>query len=150
MKRFEFRLERVLNWRRSRLDLETAALGRLHASAQAIDLRRQELETERSAAARSLVTAGSVDAQQLAALDAFRGWVRQERERLARERAACERKIEEQRRIAVEAQRSLRLLERLRERRWTEWETEFARELDGLAGELHLARLTRASRGSPP
>ncbi len=140
MKRFEFRLERVLEWRHGQLDIELAGLGRLTAEAQAIDRRRGEIEAERASAEKSLMSSATVEAQQLTALDAFRAWVRQESGRLASQRAEWEHKIAEQRRKVLEARRRFRLLERLKERRRAEWDAEFNRELENLAGELYLAR----------
>lgn len=142
MKRFEFRLERVLEWRRAQLDIELAALGRLTAEAQAIDRRRGEIEAERASAESSLFASATAEAQQLAALDAFRAWAREECGRLANRRAEWERKIAEQRQKLLEARRRSRLLERLKERRRAEWDAEFNRELENLAGELYLARRT--------
>jgi len=43
----------------------------------------------------------------------------------------------------LEAQRRVRLLERLRERRFSEWEAELNRELEALAAESYLARWKR-------
>lgn len=140
MKRFEFRLERVMEWRRTRLEIEITELGRLTGEAQAIDRRRQQVEAEREAAERSLVGSASVEAQQLAALDSFRTWAHHERDRLLRLRAECEERIAAQRQKVLEARRDCRLLERLREKRLSEWEAEFSRELENLAGELYLAR----------
>ena len=143
MKRFEFRLDRVLEWRQTELDLELAGLGRLTAEAQAIDRRRAEVEAERSAAEQSLVSSTTVEAQQLAALDAFRAWALQERVRLVQARTACETRIGEQRQRVLEARRRLRLLEKLKGTRKSEWEAEFSRETENLAGELYLARRAR-------
>jgi flagellar FliJ protein len=140
MKRFEFRLERVLEWRQTQLDIELAGLGRLVAEAQAIDRRRADLEAERAAAERSLVSMATVEADELASLDAFRSWATHERERLIRQRAEWEGKIGEQRQRVLEARRKRRLLEILKEKRKAEWTAEFDREMESLAGELYLAR----------
>lgn len=148
MKRFEFRLQRVMEWRESQLEIELATLGRLTAEGMAIDRRRQQVENECRSAEKSLVAGTAVEAQQLAALDGFRIWTRQECERLVRKRAECEKLIEDQRRQVVEARRRFRLLEQLRERRLAEWSSEFSRELESLAGELYLARRARSAARS--
>lgn len=149
MKRFEYRLQRVMEWRESQLEIELAGLGRVTAEGRAIDQRREEVEAERAAAEKSLTTAALVEAGQLAALDEFRVWAHQERERLIRKRAECEKRIEAQRKRVLEARRRFRLLERLKERKLAEWTGEFNRELENLAGELFLARRGRNAGTKP-
>ncbi|MBI4877812.1 MAG: hypothetical protein HY822_24535 [Acidobacteria bacterium] len=149
MKRFEFPLERVLKWRRARLDAELAALGGLRTEAQAIDERRSAIDSERAAAERALAGAAILEARQLEALDGFRAWSQRESRRLSGQRAECERRIDAQRQRVAEARRGFRLLERLRQVRQAEWSAQLDRELENLAGELHLARIARLQRSSP-
>jgi hypothetical protein len=94
-----------MDWRRTRLEIELAGLGRLTSEAETVDRRREQVEAERARAERSLVGSASVEAQQLAALDSFRTWAHHECARLHRLRADCEIKIAEQRQRVIEARR---------------------------------------------
>jgi hypothetical protein len=142
MKRFEFRLDRVLEWRRTQLEIELAHLGALTGEALALDRRRGQVQADYVAAERSLISSASVEAGELAALDRYRVWSRQESARLLARRAEWDQKISAQREKVIEARRAGRLLERLKEKRRAEWTVEFDREIENLAGELYLARRT--------
>ena len=143
MKRFVFRLESVLRWRRSLFGQEHNRLRALVAERDAILLRLKELEELRQRAEQALLEAPAVTGSELAALEAYRRRLNLERARKQQELADCEPRIEAQRQRVLEAQRRVRLLERLRERRFSEWEAELNRELEALAAESYLARWKR-------
>jgi flagellar biosynthesis chaperone FliJ len=67
---------------------------------------------------------------------------RLDREKAALEskKTACAQRLAQQQRSCLEARREHRLLETLRERQLAEWTREAGREVDRVAGELHLAR----------
>jgi hypothetical protein len=148
MKRFEFRLDRVLEWRRTQLEIELAQLGAFTGEALAVDRRRDQVQADYSAAERSLLSSTSVEAGELGALDRYRVWSRQESQRLAVRRAEWEQKISAQREKVIEARRGCRLLERLKQKRLAEWTVEFDREIENLAGELYLARRSSSTARS--
>jgi hypothetical protein len=52
----------------------------------------------------------------------------------------CQRELAARQAGLLEARRRCRLLERLRERRWTEWQQARDRELEELASDSYLAR----------
>lgn len=143
MKRFVFRLESVLRWRRSLFEQEQNRLHALVAERDAILLRLKELEELRQRAEQALLEAPAVTGSELAALEAYRRRLNLERARKQQELTDCEARIEAQRQRVLEAQRRVRLLERLRERRFSEWEAELNRELEALAAESYLARWKR-------
>jgi len=143
VKRFVFRLESVLRWRRSLFGQEHNRLRALVAERDAILLRLKELEELRQRAEQALLEAPAVTGSELAALEAYRRRLNLERARKQQELADCEPRIEAQRQRVLEAQRRVRLLERLRERRFSEWEAELNRELEALAAESYLARWKR-------
>ncbi len=143
MKAFRFPLERVLAWRRTQVDLEEARM-RQHASAVAeLDRLRAQLDSEALAAETDLRGRSTLAGEDLAALGSFRAYVRTQGERIAKHRADRERQLAAQQKILVEARRKCRLLERLRERRFQEWQEQSDREVENLAAESHLARLAR-------
>lgn len=143
MKRFVFRLESVLRWRRSLFEQEQNRLHALVAERDAILLRLKELEELRQRAEQALLEAPAVTGSELTALEAYRRRLNLERARKQQELTDCEARIEAQRQRVLEAQRRVRLLERLRERRFSEWEAELNRELEALAAESYLARWKR-------
>jgi hypothetical protein len=143
MRRFKFRLETVLGWRRLHLELEETKLQRLFEELRQLDLAEDRLDAEKAEADRAVLYSASVEAQDLAALDRHRLHVAREKERLRKERADCRRRITAQQQQVVKAERDVRLLEKLRERRLAEWQTAADREQEALASELFLARWHR-------
>lgn len=143
MRRFVFRLESVLRWRRSRFELEQNRLRELAAERDRIRLRLRRLEEQRRRLEGELLASGTLSGAELAALEAWRLRQRVERARCEQALAEAERRVEAQREQALEARRRLRLLERLKERRYAEWQTEADREAEALAAECHLARRGR-------
>lgn len=144
MKRFAFRLERILEWRRSRMEAEQRALERLLAERARLEAQQAFLESALEAARRSVREASAagqtVEAQALVALENFSRAVRREQSRLLARRAELERNISAQRERLISARRDFRLLEKLRARELAAWERDYAREVEALASELHLAR----------
>ena len=143
MRRFRFRLETVLGWRRLHLELEETKLQRLFEELRRVDLTEDRLDTEKSEADRAVLNSPSIEGRDLAALDSHRLHVAREKERLRKERADCQRRIAAQRDRVLKAERDVRLLEKLKERRLAEWQTAADREQEALASELFLARWHR-------
>ena len=144
MKRFEFRLERVVAWREEQLAVEEAQLHQLQAESASLDARRLALDVEQAAAARALVRAATITAQDLHSEDGFRRYAARERERIAVQKTETERRIVDQRKRVLEARKKVELLNRLRAKRQASWIVEFERELEQQASEAHLVRTHRA------
>jgi len=140
MRRFHFRLDNVLAWRRVQLEIEEAKLQRLFEELPPIDRAEQALSAELAEAARTVTQSASVEASDLAALEAHRRWGDREYARLARARAGCQKRIAAQRERVAAAERDLSLFEKLKQRSFEEWRLESGREQEALAGELFLAR----------
>ena len=143
MRRFQFRLESVLHWRVLQLELEEAALQRLFEERRALSQALEALAAGKEAAERAVLASDSAGGQALAALDEHRGWLARERQRIGARRADCESRIAAQRQRTIEAERGVRLLERMKHRRLSEWQAETAREEEALASESYLARFHR-------
>jgi hypothetical protein len=142
--RFQFPLERVLDWRRKQLELEEARFQQAVANVATVDKARLELETGVAQAETAVREWGRVAAWELRALAEYRAHVRDEEARLAVRRAQCERAQAEHQAAMMEARRRCRLLERLRERRLAEWKAAGDRELEEIASESYLAQWGRA------
>ncbi len=143
MRRFQFRLQSVLEWRLVQLDLEEAKLQVLFGERRRIDATIESLTAGRIEAERAVAFAATVEAEQLYALEAHKRYVARETARLREERTGCEKRIAAQRERVLKAERDLRLLERLKQHRWTEWETAFNREQGVFVAEAFLSRWHR-------
>jgi flagellar export protein FliJ len=128
MKRFQFRLGRVLDWRRTELDLEESRLKQLHASIALLERERAELEAAGDHASRALLTQAAVDGTELHALSAYRAALKLQAVRLNQKRRERQADLAAQQQTLLEARRRLRLLENLKERRRVEWSYETERQ----------------------
>ena len=140
MKRFSFRLEQVLDWRRQQAEIEETKLERLFCELRKAEADQQQAERDRAEAADSVLTGASVTAQDLAALDSYRQHLDRVKRRLEQQHADCLKRIAEQQKHVRESQRRVKLLENLKDRRLHDWEYALQREVDNLAAELHLTR----------
>jgi hypothetical protein len=142
MRRFQFRLESVLGWRGVELEIEEGRLEQLFTERRGWDDQALALEARRRESAQ-LITAKTLDGQQLAAFTHHRRYLEREAARIAAQRAECEKRIAAQQQRVVEAERKVRLLERLKERRLAEWTLDFNRQTEALASERFLSKWMR-------
>jgi len=146
MKAFEFRLQRVLEWRRVQLELEENRLQRQLAALAELDRARAGLEAAAIGAELQVRAWSSLSGRDLAALSGFRRHVQNEERTLAARRANSQREMDAQETAMLEARRRCRLLERLRERQWAEWQAAGDREMEQFATESYLAGIIRRRR----
>jgi flagellar FliJ protein len=113
MKRFTFRLEKVLQLRKFKEDECKIALG------QAISiLNKIENDIKMTAVKRHNAAAERFNApQDMASWDVYILRLEQETEKLARQAAQAELVVEEKRALYLEAQRDLKAIEKLKEKR---------------------------------
>ena len=140
MKAFRFRLEKVLAWRRTELEVEQYRTRQLALELEETERARAQLAVDRTAAERAVVGAASIDGAELASHAAYMARLSRKAQELQRQRAEQEQRLTEQHKRLMEARRRFRLLERLKARRQEEWLVEFNRELEDFAAESHLAR----------
>jgi len=143
MNSFRFPLERALEWRRRQLEIEENRFKRQAAALAELDRARAELESAAIRAELQVRGWAPLLGQDLSALAGFRFDVQAKEEALAARRAEGQRRLEAQQQCMLEARRRCRLLEKLRERRWTEWRAAADRELEQFAAENYLAGLVR-------
>jgi len=144
MARYQFPLQRVLEYRRLQLAMEQAKWEKLLAAREALRQRHAALWQKAGESRQQLAAAGSqVTRTELAAVDGYAAYVRAESARLDGEAAHLEARMGEQQRQTAEAARRCRLLEKLADRRRAEWDAAAAKELEALAAEAFLARWTR-------
>ena len=130
MKTFRFRLDRVLDWRRTELDMEETRLRQLHAERAALDREKAALESARDNAGRSVLERDSVYGSELQLLSGYRAAVKLLSARLDEKRRTSEQATLAQQQKLLEARRRLRLLENLKDRRLAEWKYEKERQLE--------------------
>ncbi len=143
MTTFRFRLQRVLEYRQTQLELEEVTLRQQAAALAELDRGRAGLEAAGVQAERQVRQGAELDGADLAALAAFRASLRRRAQELAARRAECAGLIAQQRGAVTEARRRCRLLERMRERRLAEWNAAYDRELETTAAESYLAQWAR-------
>lgn len=143
MKKFSFPLGRVMDWRAMLAHVEEAKLEQVYAELRAIDSRQASLDRQRDLSEQALLTASSATGTELAALDSFRRFVFTERNRLEGLRAGVLQRVAAQIQVVAKKRRDVKLLERLKGRRFEKWQAEFAREIEAAAEESFLARWNR-------
>ena len=139
MKAFAFRLEQVLHWRQTQVNLQKSrvagAAGRLAEIAANLEARRAELAT---AAARI------AEAPTGAALASYAGFRERSRVRigdLEAQALAAQRALTLEMKRLTEANQRSRLLEHLKQAGQDRWSREFDREIAAFADEAFLCRM---------
>jgi hypothetical protein len=143
MPNFRFPLGKVLEWRRTQLEMEELKFKREAGALAEIDRRRAECEASGIKAELQVRAWAPVTGLDLGALGSFRLRVKSKEAAIAVQRAAQVKKLAAQEAAMLEARRRCRLLERLQEHRLDEWRTVENRELEAVASETYLAQWNR-------
>jgi hypothetical protein len=139
MTAFRFPLEKVLEWRRTQLELEEIQYRRQIAALAELDRQRAEIDEAGKTAERQVREWNPLAGGELEALGAFRLHVKRKEQEMVAPRNECRKQLERQHALMLDARRRLRLLERLKERRLAEWRYARDKELEELASESYLA-----------
>jgi flagellar biosynthesis chaperone FliJ len=143
MKPFHFSLERVLTWRATQLSLAEVRMEHLRAALISVEQAVEAILVRRLAAQTQVGKSAEVQGSALAALEALRLWTLRESQRLKTHATDLRRAVEEQNRVVTEARRQVRLVERLKERRYEAWKADSARAVEEMAGEFAVAQWRR-------
>jgi flagellar export protein FliJ len=146
MQRFRFRLDRVLEWRRKKYRLEETRLAACVALVFAAERKIEELRAERTSIERELIERPAIPAADLLNLSRYRLRASKEEIELGEERRLRLVAAAEQRVRVQQAQRQVKLLEKMRERRLEEHTAADNREMESLAAEAFLARWAQPAR----
>lgn len=141
MKRFEFRLQRVLDLRRQQAEVERANLRSLQTVMERLEQETRLLAVQLDEARAHVRHAPSSAGEDYIALSYFEAHLRRRTASVETRRQQIHRQIAEQRVHLLEAERKLKLLEKLEARRRSEWTVERDKEIEALGAESHLARL---------
>lgn len=148
MKKFQFSLERVKEWRRVQEETEQARLELLTADLLRLQAAVQELELSGEEAARHARI--SADPFQLVRLDHYRDYIRRARLAASQRQGELENRIAQQRGRLVEARRHHKALTKLRGKALQDWQAGFNRELEEQASESATARWHARQRTTGP
>ncbi len=143
MTAFRFPLAKVLEWRRAQLQAARGRFQRQAAMVAGLDAERAALEAAADRAQMEVRRAEFLRGSDLEALDGFGRHVRTRTAKIAAAREKAQSELEAGEKEMLEAQRRVRLLERLEQRRREDWRAAVDRELEEIAAESHLARLAR-------
>jgi flagellar export protein FliJ len=140
MENFRFRLEKVLEWYTRQYEVEerrlTVCLAALAEAKAAI----ASLLAERLAIEREILARQAIPAQDLVTLSLYRLGVRKREMELIVVRDRCQADVDAQRHKLQAAERRVRLLEKLRERRVAEYTYAETRELEELASDAYFSK----------
>lgn len=148
MKAFAFRLDRVLQLRRSQLQAEESKLEQSSTASREIEACMERLAESIHQSRSSIQNRQFVQSAELVLLERFGRRVQRERTEWAAKLVEQQQAVENQRLVVVQARSKVRLLERLRENRKAEWQLEHDRELELLAQESFGARWLRTRQRS--
>ena len=146
MKSFRFHLEHVLSWRGTQLTAAEAKAEQLLGGLRTTDKAMADVVERRTVAQTTVGRAANISGAELAVFEASRVWAIREEKRLAAQRLGLQRSIEVQNRCVTEARRGVKLIERLKERKYVGWKAEADHELDDLAAESSIAQWRRLNR----
>jgi flagellar export protein FliJ len=140
MQAFRFRLAKVLEWYVRQYEEEELRFGACVAALAEAQKSISALLAERVAVDAEMVARKSMFARDLLALDLYHLGVKKRELELNDLRDRCESALREQRERLQAAQRRVRLLEKLKERRQSEYVYAETRELDELAADAFFAK----------
>jgi hypothetical protein len=145
---FRFRLARVLEWYEYRYRVEA---GRLGQCAERLAAAQEELARHREsrlASENQLLQLESLHGDDLRARELYRKRSMLRESQLIRICRDADRDIETQRLVTVTAQRKVRLVEKLRDRRRDEFNYLVARDLEQVAADSWMAGFARSLTGN--
>jgi flagellar export protein FliJ len=143
VKGFQFPLERVLSWRQTQQTMAEAALARLMGEHRSVQQARIDVQTGRVTAQGAVARAAATQGTELARLERLCVWTDREDRRLAARSRELEKAIEDQKRVVAETVRNVKMLERLRTRRQSEWRAEMDHEFETQTGEWAVSQWRR-------
>ncbi|HEX6546404.1 MAG TPA: hypothetical protein VF023_08865 [Bryobacteraceae bacterium] len=118
MKAFEFRLQRVADYRQQQLDLEKSRLHTLSSQMQRLEDEDKSLQRQRNDAEQNIAGRGErLTGEDVMALAGFHEYVARRTKEIHQQKIELAAKIDKQRTVVVEAERKVKLLDRLKDRK---------------------------------
>jgi flagellar export protein FliJ len=135
MTAFRFRLQRVLDFRRMQFQLAEADCHQAEVKLHAIQAQSVALAAAKSETRNSVAQVHNISGRDLAPLTGWYRWTEGEKRRLTNLENGAAQELQKRRAALVEAQRKVRLLEKLHDGRRTQWQSDFDREIEELAAD---------------
>jgi hypothetical protein len=143
MKTFQFRLASVVRIREMQLRVEEAKLEQLFSQKARIEAELENLQQSLAQSWNVSKTRPTLLRSDLSAMNALVEQSKRDGARFRTRLAAQEELISKQHSVVVEIRRNLRLLEKLKLKRQSEWQVEADRELAALVDDTINARWSR-------
>lgn len=137
----------MLEWYRTQLQLEENRLSTCLAALHLAEERLAHLQAEHLSVEREMLSGVAIIARDLASLGLYRLRVKREAAAMEEERVHRGRALREQTAVVQEAQRRVRLVEKLRDRRLAEYSYAEDHALENLAAEAYLAKWNKPAPG---
>jgi hypothetical protein len=144
MKKFEFRLSRVLDYRLEEAGVERTRLGSLLHQEKEIEDEECFLQGQLTEARDEAMSDGILSGAILQTLAEFKRYVGDRMINLEIKKTELQSRIREQRLRVLEAERRVNLLLKLKARKLDAWTEAQARELEALAADSFMAKLALA------
>jgi flagellar biosynthesis chaperone FliJ len=140
MQTFRFRLAKVLEWYTRQYEMEERRMAVCLAALADAKAAIAALLAERLSVERDMISRTSIPAREFVALGLYRLGAKKRELELNGVRERCEAEVEAQRLKLQAAERRVRLIEKLRERRVAEYAYAETRELEELASDAFFAK----------
>lgn len=148
MRKFEFRLSRVLEFRQQELDLEQSRLYALLSQQKSLEEEEALLKNQLAEARDEAFGNPQLSGSSLQTLAQFQRYVVDRCGRLETQKAELAVRVRGQQARIVEAERRVNLLLKLKDRKQDAWTIEQEKELESLAADSFLAKLSAKKRVS--
>lgn len=145
MQNFAFRPARLLRLRETTLKSEQARLAQEQAQAAALRAELEQLQESADRAGNAAKSQQWVNPADLAHMHHFHEGVRKQTVLLNKRIANQDEAVRKQQAAVMDANRAVKLLEKLREKKFSEWKQEAAREEDRLIDDFVSAKWNRDS-----
>jgi flagellar export protein FliJ len=142
MKTFRFPLDQALHIRRAQLEIEQAKLQRLLHQRQQLEQQGAAILMEAANTRRAIATQVLLNANEIATLPDYQRGAKHRLLKLDRMKQDLLKRTQDQSRATLEAERKVKLLEKLREKRFKEWNSEMQKEQENFAADAYLSRWT--------
>jgi flagellar export protein FliJ len=145
VKAFRFPLDRALHIRRAQFEIEQAKLQLITREREQLEIKVTEIVTEAATARRTLATQALLVPGEISTMPDYQRGTKQMLLKLEQQKVDLARRSQEQKRQTLEAERKVKLLEKLREKRFDEWETQMEKDQEAFTADAYLARWTVSS-----
>jgi flagellar export protein FliJ len=145
VKVFRFPLDRALHIRRAQLEMERAKYQRLMRDREQLELQVTAIQVEVADTRSAIATRTHLLPGEISTMPDYLRGTRQRLLKLDELRKELAKRLQEQQRQLVEAERKVKLLEKLRTKRLKEWECEMLKEQENFAADAYLARWSISS-----